>query len=101
MQICANVSEKEYTEIMRQAQEDGTSKGKKAADLITYALAGGEKDEVARVQREVAHRDEMLSALKEELGFMRMAFQTLEREIAAPLAMLAEPVKKKHWWQRV
>jgi hypothetical protein len=61
----------------------------------------GEKDEVARLQREVAHRDEMLSALKEELGFMRMAFQTLEREIAAPLAMLAEPVKKKHWWQRV
>jgi septation ring formation regulator EzrA len=113
MQICCNVSEKEYTEILRRAEEANTSKGKQAAELITYALAGGEKDEVARLERELAHQGEMLATLKEELGFMRTAFQTLEKEIAAPLAMLAEgrpkveapvkveePVWKHHWWSR-
>ena len=113
MQICCNVSQEEYTEILRRAEEANTSKGKQAAELITYALAGGEAVEVARLERELEHQGEMQATLKEELGFMRMAFTTLEKEIAGPLTHMLteaqpkveEPVKveapvRKHWWSR-
>ena len=107
MQICCNVSQEEYTEILRRAEEANTSKGKQAAELITYALAGGEAVEVARLERELEHQGEMQATLKEELGFMRMTFTTLQEEIARPLTHMLteaqpkveEPVRK-HWWNR-
>jgi hypothetical protein len=100
-QICCNVTEEEYTEIVRRAEEDGSSKGRKTADLVRYALRGGEADEIALLEREIAHDQELITQLREENGFLKSSFATLEHDIATPLTrLLSEGAKRPGFWYR-
>jgi len=93
-QICTNIADVEFKEIVKQADDLGISKGKRTAELITYAL---------NVDKELEHKDEFITQLKEELGFLRSSYSILQQDIAQPLTKLLPEVTetKRGFWQRI
>jgi hypothetical protein len=87
VQICCNISEQEYNEILKQAEELGISKGRRAADIITYAL---------NVDQEIAHKDELITQLREDVGFLRSEIMTSLQPLTKLLPETTE-TKKSRW----
>lgn len=90
VQICCNISEQEYSEILNQATDLEISKGRRAADLITYAL---------NVDHELTHKDELIQQLREDVGFLRSEIVTSLQPLTKLLPAETDTTKtKKSRW---
>jgi len=91
-QICTAVSEEHFTTILARAENEGKSKARIAADLISYALADN-GDEAARLKREIELKDALIEQLRDENSFMKSSFATQTDMTGRLLHLLAEGVR--------
>jgi hypothetical protein len=88
-QICAAVSDEDFTAIITRAETEGKSKARVAAELIDYALTDNE-NEVSRLKREIELKDALIEQLREENGFVKESFASQTDMAGRLLLLLAE-----------
>ena len=88
-QICAAVSDEDYNAIITRAENEGKSKARVAAELISYALADNE-NEVSGLRREIELKDALIEQLRNENGFVKQSFASQTHMAGRLLVLLAE-----------
>ncbi|MFZ0926445.1 MAG: hypothetical protein WCE82_07415 [Halobacteriota archaeon] len=91
-QICTAVSDEHFTTILARAENEGKSKARIAADLISYALADN-GNEATRLKREIELKDALIEQLRDENSFMKSSFATQTDMAGRLLHLLTEGVR--------
>jgi len=91
-QICTAVSDEHFTTILARSENEGKSKARIAADLISYALADN-GDEATRLKREIELKDALIEQLRDENSFMKSSFATQTDMAGRLLYLLTEGVR--------
>ncbi|MGA3199014.1 MAG: hypothetical protein ABSD89_06355 [Halobacteriota archaeon] len=91
-QICTAVSDEHFTTILARAENEGKSKARIAADLISYALADN-GNEATRLKREIELKDALIAQLRDENSFMKSSFATQTDMAGRLLHLLTEGVR--------
>ncbi|HYA33038.1 MAG TPA: hypothetical protein VEG65_03435 [Candidatus Bathyarchaeia archaeon] len=90
-QICTAISNEHFTTITARAENEGKSKGRIAAELISYALTDNES-EAAQLKREIELKDALIEQLRDENTFMKSSFATQTDMAGRLLHLLTEGV---------
>jgi len=92
-QICTAVSDEHFSTILARAENEGKSKARIAAELISYALTDNE-NEAAQLKREIELKDTLIEQLRDENSFMKSSFATQTDMAGRLLHLLTEGVRE-------
>jgi hypothetical protein len=92
-QICTAIIDEHFNTILARAENEGKSKARIAAELISYALTDNQ-NEVARLKREIELKDALIEQLRDENSFMKSSFATQTDMAGRLLHLLTEGVRE-------